>query len=801
MSQFAKILFISLLCWGSLSRAAIEVKDAKLEQDKMVLLTADGTSKIDFSEINPYAYAVLKFAGENPQWLDQETLTMSEVTYRKMLRLMRESIYPASAKHLKDVHVENGKARLILDKGLMMPAQLNPLTSSLRQTLGCQDESIYFCLGSTLNFTNPNILVRDLKPQGGFQAPDVGRAQAEALFQEARFPQELSRWMALVLEIRKKTFSGQSVVAERNELKRMQVSPMIINGEIRADFPNFQVNFTLDRLDARIMRFVKDRGEDIEKFAKYFLAHFPYQSFESNKLAMGDVMMSPGVMLRIKRKVTMNPNSLSTQDKFITKDSIQIFLSLGFGPKPDPDADPRLVSVSWSVGPAYTRTYESTRYFATEQEAKSGYWKMPVELLSSKDLSNLEPGEKLSVESGWVASANVTASSSALRVLTFRPQLNIIGTYSWLSRKFASRNPDGSMYLGLVDGQRLDLNIQGLMKSYWKLLRVPFFSYQYSRGNEGGKIFLVPARPGIDKELVELGIQSAFQSGDIELLSKYFPAANVDVNTRANSSFISWILGTNENNSAQIKIDLTKGVIEKSWIDNDHHFLVFENTQSQSSMFSLVHSPSSGFCSAWMGAEFITSDKMQMLYKLKCNYNYSAKDSLRRYDVGQAMQEMDLQAKDYLGVDMAGVSSLRKELSLQVQLGEDVLGPIARGEISGWIAKLSAEMEEVQKNEPVENFEVSQERTFLLFSLGEILAKKNPADRLRDFFYSISSSGGHEVLLQAILKRNPQAYRWLEVFTPQHPNAEMIERSVQKGTLLSEEPFQLLMNKNQWLGK
>lgn len=807
MSLLRSFVILFMVFCGVRALAVTSVTDVRLDSGNLLLLIDDGAQNISLSRTVPFEFVARALGGERAELVRDEVVVLKKSTFKKLIRLFPESNSPSHwNERFKDIQNQGDNVLITLALGLKSFSVPKGPDENIKKWLQCGDDSYHLCLGIKEQHSNPNLLTRDLELLKGAQIKKIfSRSELRELFAQAGFPEALAQWMTLTLDVRQQLMSGQRAEAALAELHGFSAAPEIVNGEVRGSYVDFKVDFTLDFLEDKIKQFISSRAKDIEELAKYTLAHFPYQSFESEKMRIGNIGASLGMMVRIKRKVLANTSPGSSDNNFIVKDSIEIFVSMGVAPKSESEKG-LFLNGGFAAGPAYYRRYEASRFAVSREEGQKGYWQIPIKLMLHNDLSGLKPDEKVSFESGWVANLNGSVSGGRnLKLLSIKPQVNAAINYRWLSRRFASRNKDGSLFIGVARGQQFDRNLQAMLRSFWKLARLPVVSYEGASRSEQGKSFLIPENRSLPQDLTDLALQYLFDKGDSTLLEKYYPSANLELQAKTSYLFLNWFLGNSDNTANQMDIKLIEDVTKKSWTQGERQFYVYENSHNNKNLVSLLHAPSQTSCSAWMGVEAFKEKDPQVLYRLKCFYEFSRKDPMLDFDLKNLADSLAFTGAELQKLRFVP-AALSRTVTLEVELKEDILLPIYRGKTEGWILDFKNEVlrvrEEARRNpEKFMDHEEVQERFLIYANLGLILSNKNPAERLRLFFQYLTTSGAHETFLKGILKRNPNAFKSIEIFTPKAEAASDVETITQRGVQASGESFEFLIHRDKWLGK
>ncbi len=359
---------------------------------------------------------------------------------------------------------------------------------------------------------------------------------------------------------------------------------LFTDGILQETPENFDVDFTYENLEARIHQFVSDRYDNLSSFVKYVLAHFPYTSYDLTKGANG-WSAGPGFMFRIKRHIKPNLNSHTPNDLYEIQDSLELFVSFSFGVsrKYGP------ANVSLGVGPAYVKKYYFTSYAASKSEAQKSTWTLTKEMLLGVSVSSLHPLESLTVESGYLANASLSANLRAGDQSYVRPQAYLMANYQWLTRSYAYIESAENALVGFGRSEGYELTSQAMIRAITKMARVPFFAWSKRWMNQEGGVYRVPL--ALLKDDGNPTLMEAFSRRDSSVYENRFPKAQYQATYRLDSFFLGLGFFSTKNNKWNGFVELAPAEGPSPLLPQKRKFYLVESSSDDSRSLKISYQP------------------------------------------------------------------------------------------------------------------------------------------------------------------------------------------------------------------
>ncbi|WP_413613030.1 hypothetical protein [Bdellovibrio sp. HCB-110] len=746
------------------------------------------------------------------RWVENENLEVPTEIFERFLRLWQESSLQSRMEStLVSWSIEGDITHVVIKKALYEAnIDASTVSSSELLWLGCYD-GFTQCLGMNEIISNPNLLrnlilkeevnkiSREdlqafLKRSAGLKMED-----AEEAFLKARFPQGLAQWYALKLLSRKdsleKPLMGNSYLAQ---ISRYQSGDMIRNGVLLKAPSEFEVDFTIDRLDAQIREFFKARYTDIESVAKYVLAHLPMMSYEFDK-GIGNWKVGPGFMFRVKRHIVKNPNSRSPLTMYKINDSVDLIITLNIGIHKDLGP----AGASLGAGPGYMRKYLFSSYAPSREAAARSPWALTKEMLLGYSLETLKPMDSVTIESGWLASTSFSGNLNIFGSSKIRPQMNAFGAYRWLSRSYVHMDEKGDAYIGFGNADGVEVSMQAFLRVIARMAKVPFFNWSHSWMKQTGGVYKV-ARANFIPPMERAQLNRSISKGEEVSFKNKWP--EVTYSARYSSSFSFLNLGFYKLTESQ-----WNGFFELSPNDNDpipmmqkrRRFLLLENTLDSTTKFSLTPQPSTQTCATWAAFEATTTDPAKFFdgsFKIDCTETYSEQKPLTGWKLRELSDTLKLKVENSHILGSKDNEDKELELHWDVQFSWKDLSALFAEKPTLWIEDLSQEIVKARTRTSSITHEEAQERLLIVTAMSQILGKKDEVGRATAFFKWVSTYPSKDLLLKALLKRLHHPAVRLQVFKPYATDSALIEQTYSYGTFEDTMTFKIIEEKNKWLG-
>lgn len=747
------------------------------------------------------------------RWVENESREIPTVVFERFLRLWHQSsLQPKMETALAPWTSRDGVTHLVIKKALRESAEdLSTIPLADQLWLGCYD-GVSYCLGMNETVSNPNLLrdtvlkeeLQHLKTEerGTF----VGRTAsltletAEAAFKRARFPQEIASWYALKVLSRKTAFATESV---RNpyveKINRYQSGAVIRDGKLLQAPPGFEVDFTIDRLDAQIREFIMARYEEVEGIAKYVLAHLPMMTYEFDK-GIGNWKVGPGFMFRVKRHIVKNPNSRSQQTMYKINDSVDLIVTLNIGLH----RQFGVVGASLGAGPGYMRRYLFSSFAPSREAATKSPWGLTKEMLLGYSFDQLKPLDSVTIESGWLASVSFSSNANVLGYSKVRPQLNAFSAYRWLSRSYVHIEENGDAYVGFGKSEGMEASVQSFLRVIARMAKIPFFNWSSSRMKQKGGVYRVP-RTAFASEMDRSLFSQDLAKGEEQAFKNKFP--DVSYGARYSTSYSYLNLGF-----YRIAESAWNGFFELTpaaqasipMLEKKRRFLLLESSLDQTVKRSLSPQPGTKTCTTWSAFEATPEDPAKLFdgaLKINCTEIYTNKKPLYENQLSELTEILKLQVAKENILPRGQEENQQLELNWDIQISWKDLKALFAAEPTAWIEDLSNEVLALRNREaPLPSLEEAQERLLLVTALGQVLKQEGDVNRATAFFRWVSTYPSKDFLIKALLKRLHYPAVRLQVFRPYAKESALIEQTYSYGTFEDTTPFRIIEEKNKWLG-
>lgn len=811
MKLFGTFLF-SVIFWQlSIATAAKLHWATKIEAQEVVLENEDEkfifSSALEFRAARDQVlFLTTQDSRYNSRWMNGQTLRVPNVIFQRFLRLWKEAPLKgkienafSSWKNEGDWVVLHVKKALKQDK---KAANKDHQVELL--WLGCYD-SEHLCLGMNDTFSNPNLLaptvsqdeVRALskKAIAEFQARTrslTSFALAKKL-NEVGFPNSLAQWYAVKLLSRRASLLGEQNTYLQ-QVQNFQYGDIIRDGMLMKNPEGLEVDFTFDRLDAKIRDFIYNRYEDVEGLAKYVLAHFPYMSYEFDK-GTGGYHVGPGFMFRIKRKVIKNPHSNSPSNLYRINDSVDIIVTLSVGVSRSVGP----ASASLGAGPGYMRKYLFSSFASSKETASKSPWTLTKEVVTGAALDQMKAGQSFTVESGWLANVVLSGNIEVYKPSRIRPQGNITGLYRFLSRHYLYMEDDATALVGFGDSHGYEFSAQAFFRVVARIARLPVFNWSHVKGEQTGGVYRVP-------------LKYLLTSGEVGRESEYrgrFPEVKYEADFVTKYLHMNiWFYKTTQsrwNGFIDFKPESEQGMA--NLVQRRHRFYLLESSADSSKRYSLGHNPESANCTTWAAFEADPQSPKTRFFdgtlKLTCSQFYSDKRPLSGYELAKITESLSMDLRDAQnGILAKSGESRQLELSWDVRMSWKDLAPLFTPGMNGWIDELHKEILAL-RNTARENITIDEEahqRFVFVMAINHVLNQPTEEAKAKAFFDWISQSNTKDVILKFLLKKLKNSSVTLQVFRPHVQNHSLVEQNFSYGRFEETTAFQLIEEKNKWLG-
>lgn len=815
---------MTLILAGQLAGAALSWQ-ARIESREVVL--QNNNSKYVFSRYVEFKAArdqLLLLSTKNKifksEWIENETLKVPNITFNLFFNLWKES--PVKFKidrTLGNWLIENEFTHLTVKKALLRQNfSINEIPKADLIWLGCYDRADY-CLGLGETLANPNQL-ESLIPHSqtarlSFQELNEFMRRTESLtvvdieqsLLKAHFPETLAKWFALKLMSRRLSLTEGKENAFTSKLNQFNALE-IQNGIILKDFPDFEIEFTFEHLEAKVQDFIKSAFDQVEKIAKYSLAHTPYTAFEYDKGLKG-WSVGPGFMFRIKRSVVKNPHSEGAHDSFIVRDSIEFLVTISVGR----NVDYGIAGASLSGGPGYIKKFIMTSFAGTRDVASKVPWAFTKDLLSGLNLSTLQPRQSLTMESGWVANVVGSGNVNVLGQSKIRPQANAGFQYRWLRRSYAYIEPNGDALFGFGRSQGYEMSSQGFFRVIYRMARIPFLQWSDANMTQEGGVYRLPKSLLSSLNFRGLQISSdVVNSDETEFKTKWpnlqyeskFRNSYFNLNLVLFSSTLSKWSGVVNLKSAE-NVDIESTQDQDSEARKERKFYLIERNTDSIVRFTLKQDAANSNCTGWAAFEFSPKNTQKFSdasIRLSCVASYNQDFPLTSHRLAQTMRDLNVPAEAADSYLKNNVDAGRADMSWQVQMTWQDVAPLFDNKMSGWLAHFAEELKAKRTLAPEARpiVDDSQEKLLLATGLRDVLGKQSDEDRAAAFFNWITSQGGTEMFLKNLLPRLPKVYSQFQLFRPFATSPDLIEQNYSQGTKVTTDTFKIIEEKTKWLG-
>lgn len=817
-----KTLAALLLILTSLTARAQDlglVRSVETDGRRVSLQTAQGAVTFDpalhFEAAVDEISALLSQQPSPSQVLQGADVQLSLSDFQKLAHLWPEMALKANwSSRLSLVQSDGATVSLKILKGLLRLKPTPSLNGAEKIWLGC-DEALDHCLGMTATVSNPNLLTAmpTLEESRLFRglAPADLRARTARLtvqdlasaFERALFPAEMSHWMAL------KLLSRRHAILERSSANPHLAAVMAMNdggfrrGQLIEPPEGFEADLTLQHLEARLQGFLASRLDEVQKLAEFVLSNFPYMTIEPGK-SFGNWSLAPGFMIRVKRRIEKNLHAKTASEQYRVEDALEVFASVSFGPH----AERGFFSVSAGVGPAYVRRYSRVHMAATEEQARTGYWRISKELLMGRSLADLEPRERLTVQSGFLANSSLNGNIRVLGQSRVRPQAWIMGNHQWLSLSHLYRAHDGDLYLGRGSSRGFEISAQAFWRIISKIARIPVLNFRRSWMEATNDVYKITNENLASSSELSVKIREALQGSNSPMPAEV-PLVHAEADYKMGDFWLDWGFGNRDERRWSGRLSAMPPREGASWLQAGQNFLLFEKTETDQSRWSISPKPKFERCSYWAAlatpsgqnaSRLTAEDIRESSLKISCASRF---EGSHRFDETLARR---LARKLHLPDQIAGqlwdqkVARLNTDLHWSLTVGHADLAPLFAAKPTGWIQSFASEIEARRHSNHDEPFDVSQERLLLRTALTTLFSIREPAKRLEFFFEWLSDSGARDLFLEAFLKRSQNHQIEVKRWTAGHDDRRLVFQEFKLGEVPATSTFELLEERDKWFG-
>ncbi|KYG64778.1 hypothetical protein AZI86_11275 [Bdellovibrio bacteriovorus] len=785
---------------------------AQIDSQEVVL--QNGESKYIFSSALEFRAArdqVLLLSTGNgifdSQWANGQKIIIPNAIFQRFLRLSKEAPLQAKMENIFESWTHEGDwVHLYVKKSLRQALKAQGAAPAVDLLwLGCVD-SEHLCLGMNDTLSNPNLLsaeipfevAKTLKPEDlesfRMRTKDLTAFALAKAFQKAGMPNSLAQWNAVKLLSRR-----ASLLREKNiflsQVQNFQYGEVIRDGVLMKNPEGLEVDFTFDRLDAKIRDFISNRYEDVEGLAKYLLAHSPYVAYEYDK-GLGGFSVGPGFMFRIKRKILKNPHSNSPANLYRINDSVDLIVTInvGYGKSLGP------ARAGIGVGPGYMRKYLFSSFASSKETASKSPWTLTKEMVMGASIDQLKRGQSFTVESGWTAGAVASGYLEIYKSSRVRPQANFGGSYRFLSRHYVYMEDENNALVGFGDSRGYDFSAQVFFRAVTRFAKLPVLTWSYSALAQKGGVYRVPMAELVKKG--EVGKEADYHGKyaevkyDADYINKYMHS-NV------------WFFKTTKTRWDGF-IDLKPESLNPSnLVDQRHRFYLLESSADSSKRFSLGNDPANEVCTTWAAFEADANNPQTRFFdgsfKLTCTHFYTEKRPLTLYALSQITSSLNMDLKSMqAGLLPKPEDDKQAELSWDVKMSWKDLSPLFAqgGNNTGWIKELESEILNLRKTsrENIKIDEEAHERFVFVMAIHQVLGQNTEEARAKAFFNWIAQSNSKDVILKFLLKKLKNTSVSLHVFRPHMKEHALVEQNFSYGEIPVTTAFQLIEEKNKWLG-
>lgn len=758
--------------------------------------------------------AVLSEQASSVRVLEDVTVHMSWNQFQKLAHLWPEmSLKAAWSSRLSLVQAEGASVKLKILKGLLRRGPTPTLTSGEKIWLGC-DDSVEHCLGMTATISNPNLLTpmptleesrllqalsstENLQRTARLTLPELTSA-----FERARIPSEMARWMALKLLSRRQSVLDRSS-PNLHLAALMAMGPGYRRGQLIQVPSGFEADLTLEHLEARVQGFLMSRLDEVQKLAEFVLSNFPYMTIEPGK-SFGHWSLAPGFMIRVKRRIEKNLHAKNASEQYRVEDSLEVFASVSFGPH----AERGFFSLSAGVGPAYVRRYSRVHLAATEEQARTGYWRISKDLLTGRNLEDLLPRERLTVQSGFLANASFNGNLRVLGQSRVRPQAWIMGNHQWLTLSHVYRAQDGDLFLGRGSSQGFEVSAQAFWRVISKIARIPVLNFRRSWMEATNDVYKVSSDSLHSSSELSVKIREAIQGSSLPL-PKEVPVVHADADYKMADFWLDWGFGNRDERRWSGHLTATVPREGATWLQADQNFLLFEKTETDHTRWSLSRKPKFERCSYWAALalknqkkpeQLTANDLLESGLKISCALRFEGSQTFDETQAQRLMRKLQLPEMIRPQLWDSKIARLTTDLQWSLTVSPEDLEPLFAAKPTGWIQNFAREIEAQRHRKQDEPFEVSQERLLLRTVMTTLFSIREPAKRLEFFFDWLSESGARDLFLEAFLKRSSNHQIEVKRWTAGHDDRRLVFQEFKLGEVPATSMFELLEERDKWFG-
>ncbi|MFN7728585.1 MAG: hypothetical protein ACK5P7_05470 [Bdellovibrio sp.] len=746
-----------------------------------------------------------------------ENFVLNKSDFQKMMHVWPEMPLKASwTSRLQILKAAGDSVTVLVRKGLMRTQSSIEVPRSIAVWLGCARDTTQ-CLGMTDTISNPNLLnaVPTALELNLLNADEIKDLQArtaglnleslKSVFLKNGFPNAMAEWMGLKLLARRHALVLDS---ERdrvlNQLQAYSSLPLIKNGQLMSAPEGFETDLTLHHLEARLNAFLLSRLDDVQKLAEFVLRNFPYMTLETEK-SIGGWSVSPGFMIRVNRRIEKNVHARSVLEQFRIEDSLEVFASVTVGPH----FERGILSASAGVGPAYLRRYTRVHMAASEEDARKGYWKIPKDLILRKKYVDLEPRERLTIQSGWLANASLNGNIRILGQSKVRPQAWVMGNHQWLSLSHVYRAHDGDLYFGHGNSKGFEVSSQAFWRVISKIARIPVLNFRKAWMSATNAVYKVDAATLSRQDEKAILLKEAIESGDLSALNPQPPRVQAQATYQASELWLDWGLGNYDRTQWSGVLQATPPSTGTSWLSDGQNFFLLERTETDQTRFSIGPGSQSERCSYWAALairepkerdQIQSADITDSTFKISCAERFEGRQMFEEVLAHRLIQKLNLDTAMLSQIWNSQIARKNTDLQWSLVIDQRDLTPLFADKPTGWLLALAQELESSKANPVSPSHEQSQERWLLKFMATELFRTKSAAKRLEIFFNWISQSGPRDLFLKAFLSRSQNHQIEIKRWTAGADENRLLFQEFKLGEVQVTPTFELLEERDKWFG-
>lgn len=429
------------------------------------------------------------------------------------------------------------------------------------------------------------------------------------IFQENGYPVDLAKLYALKLISRRNSLAEafSASPAQAPDIRKFSVAPYIAAGNVVENWPEFEADLTKSALDALFVNLASGIGEKVDALAREMASTMPFFDVELGKV--GKVHISSGIVVRMNRSVTENPEPNGVSDLFLTQDHLDVGVTLGAGLEHN-----LKINVWSSMGGGYMRSYSRIKSYASKQAAMRSTWLVPFEIVVQQDYSSLKPGEAFAIQQGFIGVAGFGSAFWSGQIV--RPSVYVLGVAEILSTMQVYRSPQNDLVI--ISGTTKEALIQS--KAFWriysKFFRLSFASFNTAWGTQSVKKYRIPlSDPNLPIE-VQFAATQALRTGNAYLLDDVVKSENLD------TAFFSrnWNYNLYYLNASS-SVNKTEFIPQKNDSSEMGKYLIFRSGENSGNRFDGGNLHSAG-CTTTGVLAYLNSESNEVsdaVVTIKCN--------------------------------------------------------------------------------------------------------------------------------------------------------------------------------------